>query len=84
MVDEPFIKALKEDYMRYGGRMPYEMIAHLWTKISKVINKDKVQLKKEVFIKWEQPQVLSAYFIQIKKQEKNLQNGTSKYQMMIP
>ena len=29
-------------------------------KISKVTNKDKVQLKREVFITWEKPQVLPA------------------------
>ena len=64
-VDEPFIKALKKDYIRYGRRMSYDMIEHLETKISKVTNKDKVQIKTEVFIKWEQPQVLLAYFKQI-------------------
>ena len=40
------------------------MIEHLSTKISEVTNKDKAQLKKELFIMWEQPQVLSAYFKQ--------------------
>ena len=34
------------------------------------MNKDKVQLKEEVFITWEQPQALSAYFKQIKKAQK--------------
>ena len=28
------------------------------------MDKDKVQLKKEIFIIWEQPQILSAYFKQ--------------------
>ena len=42
------------------------------TKISKVTNKDKVQLKKEVFITWEEPQVLSAYFKQVEKARKQL------------
>ena len=35
------------------------MIKHLQTKISKVTNKDKVELKKEVFTMWKQPQVPS-------------------------
>ena len=43
------------------------MIEHLQMKKSKVTDKDNVQLKKEVFIMWEQQQVLSAYFKQIKK-----------------
>ena len=43
------------------------MIAHLRTNISKVTNRDKVKLKEEIFITWEQPQVLSAYFKQIDK-----------------
>ena len=37
------------------------------------MNKDKAQLKKDVFINWEQPQVLSMYFKQIKKARKQLQ-----------
>ena len=66
-LDEMFLEALKEEYMGYEGKMPFEMIKHTRTKISKVTNKDKVQLKKEVFIYWEQPQVLTAYFKQIDK-----------------
>ena len=42
-IEEPYIEALKEDYIGYGGRMPYQMIEHLQMKISKVTNKDKVQ-----------------------------------------
>ena len=72
MVEEPYLEALKEEYIGYGSRTPLEMIAHLCTKISEVINKDKVQLKKEVFIKWEQPQVLSTYFKIIENARKQL------------
>ena len=43
---------------------------HLQTKIRKVINRDKVQLKNEVFIMWEQKQVL--YFKQIDKAQTQL------------
>ena len=52
-IKEPYIETLKEDYIVCGGRTPYKMIEHLWKKISKVTNKDKVQLKKEVFIMWD-------------------------------
>ena len=50
-VEEPYLKALKEEYIGYGSRTPFRMISHFCTKISKVTNKDKVQLKKKVFIK---------------------------------
>ena len=60
-VDELFIEPLKEDYIGYGRRMPYEVIEHLQTIISKMATKEKVQLKDKVFIKWEQPQVFLAY-----------------------
>ena len=66
---KPYLEALKVECIGYGSRAPYEMISHLHTKISKVTNKDKVQLKKEVFIPWEQPQVLSVYLNKFKKQE---------------
>ena len=52
-VEESYLEALKEEYIGYGGRTPFEMIEHLRTKISKVTNKEKVLLKKEVFIMWE-------------------------------
>ena len=71
-MDEPFVKALKEEYIRYGGRIPYKMIIHFWTKFSKVTNRDKLQLKKEVLIAWKQPQIFLAYFKQIKKAKKQL------------
>ena len=48
------------------------MIEPLRTKIIKVTNKDKVQLKKEVVITWGQPQVLSVYFKQVNKAQKQL------------
>ena len=51
-VEESYLEALKEDEIGYGGWTIFEMIKHLQIKISKVTNKDKVQLKKEVFIKW--------------------------------
>ena len=44
-VDEPFVEALKEEYIGHGGRTPYKMIVHLRIKISKVTNRDKLQLK---------------------------------------
>ena len=48
------------------------MITHLQTKNCKVKNKEKVQLNKEVFITWKQPQVCLAYFKQIEKVQKEL------------
>ena len=71
-MEEPYLEALKEEYIGHGGRTLFEMIKHLWTKISKVTNRYKVQLKKEVFITWEQPKVLSAYFKQIDKTQTQL------------
>ena len=71
-VDEPFVKALKEEYIGYSRRITYKMIVHLRMMISKVTNRDKLQLKVEVFIAWEQPQVLSMYFKQIEKAKKQL------------
>ena len=47
-------------------------IVHLQMKISKATNRDKPQLKKEVFIAWEQPHVLSAYSLTFKRQKKQL------------
>ena len=41
-------------------------------KISKVANRDKLQLKKEGFIAWEQAWVLRAYFKQIEKVKKQV------------
>ena len=52
-IKEPYIETLKEDYIVCGGRTPYKIIEHLWKKISKLTNKDNVQLKKEVFIMWD-------------------------------
>ena len=69
-VEEPFLETLKEDYIGYGRRISFEMLEYLQTKISKFTNKDKVQLKKQVFIKWEQTQVFTAYFKQIDKAHK--------------
>ena len=54
VVEEPYLKALKEEYIGYGIQTSFKVTEHLRTKISKVINRDKVQLKKEVFIEWEQ------------------------------
>ena len=73
VIKEPYLEALKEEYIGYGSRTLFEMISHLHTKISKIMNKDKIQLKKEVFIKWEQPQVLSGHFKQIEKARKQLE-----------
>ena len=56
-VEEPYLEVVKAEYIRYGGRITFEMIAHLRTRISKVTNCDKVPFKKEI-ITWEQPQVL--------------------------
>ena len=55
VVKEPYLKAIKEECISYGGRTPVKMIEHLRMKISKVANQDKVQLKKEIFFTWEQP-----------------------------
>ena len=49
-------------------------------KINKIINKDKMQLKKELFITWQQQQVLSAYFKQIEKERKQL----AKWNVKVP
>ena len=49
-IEKPYLEALTEDCIGYSRRMPYGMIVHLLVKISKVTNKDKVQLKKKVFI----------------------------------
>ena len=46
VVKEPYLEALKAEYMGYWGRMLFNMIEHLQTKRSKATNKDKVQLKK--------------------------------------
>ena len=51
-VNRPFLEALKEEYIGYGGRMSFEMIEHLQTKVNKVTKRDKVQLKNEVIIMW--------------------------------
>ena len=77
MVEEPYIEALKKDYIGCGGRMPYKMIEHLRTKIGKGTNKDKVQLKKEVFIMWKQPQGLNGTSIKSKTKA----NGMSRQMM---
>ena len=44
-VDEPFFEALKEEYIGYGGRMPFDMIKHLQTKITKVTNEENTDQK---------------------------------------
>ena len=31
-VEEPYLEALKEEYIGYGGKTPHKMIEHLWTK----------------------------------------------------
>ena len=46
VVEETYLIALKEEYIGYSRQMPFEMIKYLRTKISKVINMDKVQLNK--------------------------------------
>ena len=48
VVEKSYLEALKEEYIGYGGETPFEMITHLQTKISKVPNKYKLQLKKSV------------------------------------
>ena len=52
--------------------MPHNILVYLRTKISKVANRDKLNLKREVFIAWTQPQVLSAYFKQIENAKRQL------------
>ena len=72
VVEESYLEAPKEKYIGYGWWTLFKMIEHLQTKISKVTNINTVRLKKEVFIIWEQPQVLSAYFKPIEKARKQL------------
>ena len=69
-VNEPFVEALEEKYIGYGRQTPHEIIMHLQIKVNKFINRDKLNLKREEFVAWEQPQVLSAYFKQIEKAKK--------------
>ena len=71
-VNDPFLEALKEEYVEYGDRIPFDKIEHLWTKISMITKKGKVQLKKKEFNKWEQPQVLSVKFKWIDKVQMQL------------
>ena len=71
-VDKPYLEALKEEYIGYDGILPTTMIHHLRSKINKVINKDKATVKQEIFIPWEQPTVLSAYFKKIETAKKKL------------
>ena len=71
-VDEPFVEALKEAYIGYGGWTSHDILVHLWMKISKVNNRDKLYLKRKVFIAWEQPHILLAYFKQIEKAKRQL------------
>ena len=72
-VGKPYLDALKEEYIGYDGILPSTIIHHLWSKISKVTNWDKATVKCEIFIPWEQPTVLSAYFQKIKKAKKKLE-----------
>ena len=67
-VKEPFVEALQEVYIGYGRQMSHEIIV-----ISKVTNRDKLNLKREVFVARTQPQVLSAYFKHIEKAKKPLE-----------
>ena len=69
-VDEPFVEALKEEYIGYGRLMPHETILNLQTKISKVTSKHKFNLKRELFVAWEQLQVLLAYFKEVENAKK--------------
>ena len=48
------------------------MINHLRSKISTVTNWEKAAVKREIFIPWEQPTVLSAYFKKIEIAKKKL------------
>ena len=59
-VDEPFLEAMKEEYIGYGSKIPLKLLEHLQNKMSKVANEDKMQMKKVVFIEWKQLQVLLA------------------------
>ena len=49
------------------------MIHHLWSKISKVTNQDKAVVKREIFIPWEQPMVLTVYFKKTEMAKKKLE-----------
>ena len=74
-MEELYLETLKEDYIGYGGQTPFKMVKHLQMKISKVTNKDKMQL----VIMWEQPQVLSTYFKQIDKARTQLTKWKEKF-----
>ena len=56
------------------------MIHHCWSKISNATNQDKVAVKRKIFILWEQPKVLSAYFKKMEMAKKKLKKRmTSSY-----
>ena len=77
-VEEPYLEALKEKYIGYDGLVPADMIHHLRSKISNVTNRDKAALKREIFLPWEQPTVLTAYFTKIKTTKKKLEKWNFK------
>ena len=52
--DEPYLEALKEEYIGYDGILPMTKIHHLRSKISKVTNRDKAAVKREIIMSWEQ------------------------------
>ena len=72
-VDMPYLEALKEEYTGSDGILPTKMICCLWSKISKVPNQDKAAVKREIFIPWKQPTLLSAYFKKIETAKKKLE-----------
>ena len=45
-VDEPFVEAPKEECTEYNGQAPHDILLHLQTKISKDLNRDKLNLKR--------------------------------------
>ena len=71
-VEIPYLEELKEEYIKYDEVMPTDMIHHLCSKISKVTNRDKAAVNREIFITWE-PTVLTAYFKKIETTKKKLE-----------
>ena len=70
---EPYLEALKKKYICHCGILPTTMIHHLRSKTSKFTSQDKTTVKCEIFISWEQPTFLLAYFKKIETAKKKLE-----------
>ena len=69
-VVEPYPEALKEEYIGHDSVLPTHVITYLQGRMSKVTKHDKAAGKREIFIMWEQPMVLSLYFKKIGEVER--------------